>query len=167
MNTKEERSPVFLSPEEIDALLSKNKKEEYKTGEHKRLPIEKANERFNRDMNRTKDLLSNALVIHLWFEFWINEVNLLKFPKENLGKSRFRGFGDKLSMLERIDFFDKSPQLLSNIKQIQQIRNRFAHTLLEYTPALSEEDEIDSIVKKKILGMKSVFGKDPIYDRKN
>ena len=101
------------------------------------------------DIIRTKDFTLAVLQLHLLLEYSINGIisGLFKKPNIIFDKRDLNFFSNKVDILEALGIIEDK-DILYNIRQINAIRNDFAHTL--------ETDKIFKSTKDRIRSMKTL-----------
>ncbi len=124
---------------------------DYKIKKHKTQWPHDLYARLDKEIKEAKDFRSKVIILHLYIEYWINEIIRIShrnaeliIDDEELGK-----FGNKIKILKIRGFIDYE-NLLVNLKQIQEIRNHYSHVLLM-------KDELDQKIKDKIENMKTLY----------
>jgi len=113
--------------------------------------------RYVDDFNEITDFRSRSLVMNLYIEYWINEMIVESFVHSEKIINDINGLGTfdkKLKLLESLGIFENIPEpprmtdILHNIRQIESIRNRYAHH------PLLRKNEIDQSIRDKIADFK-------------
>lgn len=121
---------------------------DYKIKKHKTQWYDKIIIRLDKELKETKDFRSKVLILHLYIEYRINELIRAthKSPEIIIDDDKIGEFGNKIKILRSRNFIYED--LLKNLKQIQEIRNHYSHTLLM-------KDELDNKIKNmKLLYMR-------------
>jgi len=100
------------------------------------------------ELNKYNELRTLALVVHLFVEYYINEIIIKLFPKgEIIIENRaLNSFSKKINILKAWDLFKSDSDLLKNINLVNEIRNKYAHNLIA--------SEVDKEAAKKINDIK-------------
>lgn len=116
----------------------------YKTmTKHKTIDNEELGNRLCEEMDRASDVRILSLIIHLYIEYYLNELIRLKFDEGKfiLNRKELGSFYNKCLILRALGVFKQKDKLLRNIKLITNIRNYYAHhTLL--SDEVPEENKI-------------------------
>ncbi len=109
-------------------------------------------ESLNKDLTEIKDFRLKVIVIHLYIEYWINELILALFhePKKIIDDGDLGTFENKMKILESRGIFKTHEDLLTNVRMVQRIRNHYSHKLIL-------EDELNEKVKTCINNMKALY----------
>lgn len=124
----------------------------YKVKKHEPVWYEELLTKVDEDLTKIKEFRLKVIVIHIYIEYWINELirALFKRPKIIIDNGDLGTFENKIRILESRGIFDNHKDLLKNIRMTQRIRNHYSHKLIL-------KDEVDEQVKAQIDNMKPLY----------
>ncbi len=104
------------------------------------------------ELNEQKETRMLALMIHLFVEYWINEIiNVLFKNSDFIFKDKdLNGFSHKIDLLRACGVLKEGSDLLRNIQLINKIRNDYAHNLIVGEIEKATIERIREIVMLKI-----------------
>ena len=106
------------------------------------------------EMNRMAKLRDNrllVLILHLYMEYWVNEIIIKMYPKSEviLDENTFnqlKGFTNKVKLIEASNIIT-NPEVIGNVKILNRIRNLYAHNLDQNSITKKVEKEIGKMVE--------------------
>ncbi|MEW5897389.1 MAG: hypothetical protein AB1668_06865 [Nanoarchaeota archaeon] len=121
-------------------------------GKHKSISEEQYFLSLVSELNDQKETRMLALMIHLFVEYWINEIinTLFKNPGIIFKDRDLNGFNKKIDLLKACGIIKESSDLLKNIQLINQIRNDYAHNLIVGEIEKATVDRINRIIMLKV-----------------
>ncbi len=116
---------------------------------HKSIDNEEMVKRICDEVNETSNIRYLSLSIHLYIEYYLNELIRLKFDdaKFIIDGNELGSFYNKCQILRALGVFKQKDLLMRNIKLLNNIRNFYAHNL-PISNKLSEE--VKSRIKQLI-----------------
>ncbi|MBI3032890.1 hypothetical protein HYY69_05415 [Candidatus Woesearchaeota archaeon] len=111
---------------------------------HQQLSQDQYFKQLMEEFNKEQEIRSLVLTAHLFIEYWINEIIMNIFPQGKIifKNKELRGFSSKIDILTAFGVFEKDEDLLYNITQINQLRNKYAHNLI------IKESEVNKSIKQ-------------------
>jgi len=100
------------------------------------------------ELNQQKETRTLSLMIHLFAEYWINEVITVLFKNPDFVFKN--SFSNKINLLKACGVIKEKTDLLKNIWIINQIRNDYAHNLFVDEIEKTTVDNIRNMVMLEV-----------------